>query len=419
MMRTPARTWPAGRPIPEALARIATCPACGASWRVHRNLSGFRFVCAECSAWVPVGADVEQAPRSEISAPMQDPLLPASSESVDASAADPGEAESRHETTPAPGRAGQGHGVPGDAPTDTARDDAAEDAERDSSPTSTPSATPQRTPAHARSRSRSTPSRVDDASPNRSIARMPRDDNGFVVVDLSDGELYQGEIRPSVPLAPGGLVHARVVDRQRWSNRAALEIGAMLAGILVPFVAAQQFLTGDQAATLLPLASLFGACAVVLVGLASPHYTFGGLRGAKPEAFAIAAALGVGGAFLGDLWIQLLETLRPHLIDELAELPDRIGLGMTLFVVAVVPAFVEELAFRGLLQGRLGALFGRVTGILVTAALFAAAHGIGYGTPFHVALGIALGFMRDRWGSLLPCMLLHATYNGTLVLLAS
>ena len=51
----------------------------------------------------------------------------------------------------------------------------------------------------------------------------------------------------------------------------------------------------------------------------------------------------------------------------LEELARELGPILLVCVVAVAPAIFEELAFRGLLQGRLCALMGRETGILVTA----------------------------------------------------
>ena len=51
--------------------------------------------------------------------------------------------------------------------------------------------------------------------------------------------------------------------------------------------------------------------------------------------------------------------------------------------------------------------------------MFAAAHGISMGTPLHLGIGLYLGWLRDRCGSLWPGILLHFAYNGTLVLTAA
>jgi membrane protease YdiL (CAAX protease family) len=105
--------------------------------------------------------------------------------------------------------------------------------------------------------------------------------------------------------------------------------------------------------------------------------------------------------------------------DFLAELVTRLGLPASLFVIAVCPAVLEEIVFRGMLQGRLMALLGHRVGFLVTAAAFAICHGAPIVLLVHFALGLYLGWLRERSGSLLPGMLMHFTYNGTLVVLAA
>ena len=88
------------------------------------------------------------------------------------------------------------------------------------------------------------------------------------------------------------------------------------------------------------------------------------------------------------------------------------------FVYAVSPALFEELAFRGLLQGRLLALMGWLGDPLDGDAL-RRCHGISMGTPLHLGIGLFLGWLRDRSGSLWPGILLHLGYNATLVLTAA
>ena len=104
--------------------------------------------------------------------------------------------------------------------------------------------------------------------------------------------------------------------------------------------------------------------------------------------------------------------------DPLLSLRAELGLGWALFVVAVCPAIFEEIAFRGLLQGRLTMLFGKPQGMLITAAVFGMAHGLTMGLPLQMFLGLYLCWLRSRSGSLLPGMLVHFLYNGTLVLIS-
>ncbi|MEO0653200.1 MAG: CPBP family glutamic-type intramembrane protease, partial [Planctomycetota bacterium] len=57
-----------------------------------------------------------------------------------------------------------------------------------------------------------------------------------------------------------------------------------------------------------------------------------------------------------------------------------------------------------------------VRAIAIQAALFAAAHGSVHRLAVTFGLGLLLGTLRVRTGSLLPCVLVHFGYNATLVL---
>jgi CAAX protease family protein len=167
----------------------------------------------------------------------------------------------------------------------------------------------------------------------------------------------------------------------------------------------------------MPFASLASGILILILCATMGAYAFAGLRDAKPVAYLEALAVAAGTAGLALAWTQWLAGHYPGLPDPLTEMRQTIGLGWSLFVIGLCPAIFEELAFRGLLQGRLMALLGRNTGILVTAVAFALAHGATLGLPFHFFLGLYLGFLRERTGSLYPGMLLHLVYNSTLVVL--
>ena len=86
------------------------------------------------------------------------------------------------------------------------------------------------------------------------------------------------------------------------------------------------------------------------------------------------------------------------------------------FVLVVVGApLAEELAFRGLLFGDLRPRYGFSVALVVSAALFALAHW--ESTHLYAAavlpLGLLLGYVRERTGSVRASALLHAIYNFT------
>jgi len=81
------------------------------------------------------------------------------------------------------------------------------------------------------------------------------------------------------------------------------------------------------------------------------------------------------------------------------------------FALAVAPAVAEETLFRGLLLGRLCERWGVPTGLLGSSALFAAMHPGWAEAAATGVLGLCLGAITLRTGSLYAGLLFHATNN--------
>jgi membrane protease YdiL (CAAX protease family) len=84
---------------------------------------------------------------------------------------------------------------------------------------------------------------------------------------------------------------------------------------------------------------------------------------------------------------------------------------------SLAPAVVEEIAFRGIIFGRLRRVLGEREGWQVQAAFFAILHLSPVIFPTHFAMGLIFGWLRMRTGSLLPGMILHALWNAASILL--
>jgi membrane protease YdiL (CAAX protease family) len=84
----------------------------------------------------------------------------------------------------------------------------------------------------------------------------------------------------------------------------------------------------------------------------------------------------------------------------------------SLAAIAVAPAVFEELLVRGILLPSLRAVAGDVVAIVVSALFFALMHFDWYRFPFTLAVGLALGVLRVRTGSLWPSVIAHATLNA-------
>lgn len=84
---------------------------------------------------------------------------------------------------------------------------------------------------------------------------------------------------------------------------------------------------------------------------------------------------------------------------------------ISIAAIAIVPALCEESLLRGILLPSLARPLGAGLGVLVSALLFAFVHFDMYRFAFTFAVGIALGALRLRAGSLLAPVLAHATLN--------
>lgn len=85
---------------------------------------------------------------------------------------------------------------------------------------------------------------------------------------------------------------------------------------------------------------------------------------------------------------------------------------VSLATIALVPAMCEETATRGVLLPSLRSALAPVPSIVISAAVFALMHFDPYRTPFTFAVGLVLGALRLRMGSLWPSLLAHATLNA-------
>lgn len=87
-----------------------------------------------------------------------------------------------------------------------------------------------------------------------------------------------------------------------------------------------------------------------------------------------------------------------------------------LLLISLLPAVTEELAFRGVIQARLERVMTFREAWFIQAALFSVIHLSPLMFPSHFVMGLCLGWLRTRFRSLYPAMVLHAVWNGWVVL---
>ena len=86
-----------------------------------------------------------------------------------------------------------------------------------------------------------------------------------------------------------------------------------------------------------------------------------------------------------------------------------------ILIVAVMPAFAEEFAFRGIVMGVLRP-YSEGLAILVSSAAFALMHGNFVQLPFTFCCGLVFAFIDIKTNSLLPSIIIHFLNNGLSVL---
>jgi membrane protease YdiL (CAAX protease family) len=85
--------------------------------------------------------------------------------------------------------------------------------------------------------------------------------------------------------------------------------------------------------------------------------------------------------------------------------------------VALVGPIVEELMYRGAGMALL-ARYGSAAAVLVTAVVFGLAHGLVLALAALVFFGLVIALLRQRTGSVYPCMVVHCAFNATSLILA-
>jgi sodium transport system permease protein len=172
--------------------------------------------------------------------------------------------------------------------------------------------------------------------------------------------------------------------------------------------------------------AVFGGIPVVMAMLGRVRWSSGlGWRPAGLGSIAAAVVLGIslwpvaheiflisewlGLSNLGDKQIKAAQTM----LNQFHAVP----LPLILMTMAVVPAICEELCFRGFVFGALRTRLSGTWAIVCSALLFGIFHEVLFPGRLLASmfLGLALGYVRYRSGSVLPGMLLHAAHNGLLL----
>lgn len=92
------------------------------------------------------------------------------------------------------------------------------------------------------------------------------------------------------------------------------------------------------------------------------------------------------------------------------------GFMLTFIATAVIPPLTEEFAFRGIVLGALKK-YGNAFAIVASAIIFGVMHGNFQQMPFAFLVGLILGFVTVKTGSLWTAIIIHAFNNAFSVII--
>jgi uncharacterized protein len=176
---------------------------------------------------------------------------------------------------------------------------------------------------------------------------------------------------------------------------------------------------GVPVASVLLLGSVASTCMVIIWALTSRRFVQPAVSCTGPLSnYALAFGLSFVSFGLASAAVALLHSVFSVPIITLSADILRGGYGWrtVVLVACVQPAIIEEIAFRGIILGSLADPLGPRQAVLVSAALFSIIHLSVPGIPHLLVLGIGLGALRVRSGSLYPGVLMHFCHNLLVVI---
>jgi len=119
-----------------------------------------------------------------------------------------------------------------------------------------------------------------------------------------------------------------------------------------------------------------------------------------------------------EAWMREQEDIGQKALMAILTTTNPLVLVANLITFALVPAICEEIFFRGVLQRQFARLMPDWAAVIVAGLIFSFIHFQFYGFFARAALGMLLGFLLLRSGSLWPSIVGHFTFNGLSILMA-
>jgi sodium transport system permease protein len=146
------------------------------------------------------------------------------------------------------------------------------------------------------------------------------------------------------------------------------------------------------------------------------------LRLPGPEAFLAALCFGGSTWILAQKWLAIQQTFfkmdaeTVELFQQISAWTEQVPLLPLVLFLAAIPAFCEELFFRGFALSGLRTSVPSFVAVLIVALAFGMFHYSAHRLIVTAGLGILFGLLVVRFGSIWPAILAHLMHNGLTVL---
>ena len=163
-----------------------------------------------------------------------------------------------------------------------------------------------------------------------------------------------------------------------------------------------------------------GMLAVALIALRILHHPRHAIGiAAAPARFACAGALiGLSAWYLNLALVDALIRVEPEDVETLQRAVTRPSLALVVLAVALAPAICEEAIFRGVLLRGLASRIPPLAALGVSSAMFALYHVRPVQMLPTFTLGLVLGVLSLRAGSILPAAIAHFLNNAMAIVVS-
>ncbi|QTE31059.1 CPBP family intramembrane glutamic endopeptidase [Pengzhenrongella sicca] len=204
-----------------------------------------------------------------------------------------------------------------------------------------------------------------------------------------------------------------------FAGAAAYAASFALVAVLLPLIAddAISGVVGLVVSGLMGMIALAVAARIRIRGLSAF-----GFRRASSRQLIVGAALGLAAFVIGSTAVVVYALMSGDVQNvqttyQAGAEGGLMSLMFTLVAGAIITPIGEEAFFRGVVANTVLARFGPLVGIIVSAAIFAVAHGINPVMIVAFIVGV-LTAVLFRWsGSIWPGVMLHGVNNATVFLL--